>query len=115
MNDHFQLLPAISLSTTTTTTITKTNNINNNNINAKIILQITDLHHFDPELKIFTGPRTTVAIGNATNAGLLAARMLGSFMTQYQNSTLEYMTNSEEVVLKKAEKLETEGYKMYHP
>ena len=51
MNDHFQLLPAISLSTTTTTTITKTNNIN-----AKIILQITDLHHFDPELKIFTGP-----------------------------------------------------------
>lgn len=59
-------------------------------------------------------PVATVAIGNATNAGLLAARMLGSFMTQYQNSTLEYMTNSEDVVLKKAEKLETEGYKQYH-
>ena len=76
MNDHFQLLPVISLSTTTTT---RTNNINNNNINAKIILQITDLHHFDPELKIFTGPRTTVAIGNDVEN--LKSQVLGDYST----------------------------------
>merc|ERR1712137_442919 len=56
-------------------------------------------------------PVATVAIGNAANAGLLAARMLGAFMTQYQKNMEDYMTNQEEVVLKKAEKLETVGYK----
>uniref|UniRef100_A0A6N2LF65 phosphoribosylaminoimidazole carboxylase n=1 Tax=Salix viminalis TaxID=40686 RepID=A0A6N2LF65_SALVM len=58
-------------------------------------------------------PVATVAINNATNAGLLAVRMLGvgdadllARMSQYQEDTRDDVT-------KKAEKLQTDGWETY--
>ncbi|MFQ6635037.1 hypothetical protein Gotur_012414, partial [Gossypium turneri] len=58
-------------------------------------------------------PVATVAVNNATNAGLLAVRMLGigdadllARMNQYQEDTRDY-------VLTKAEKLRKDGWEAY--
>ena len=64
-------------------------------------------------------PVATVAIGNASNAGLLAVRILGvteekcdkgkSLLDRMEN----FMIEQEETVLKKADKLENIGFKQY--
>ena len=65
-------------------------------------------------------PVATVAIGNASNAGLLAVRILGANgnNSDYVGKGLldkmeNYMINQEETVLKKADKLENIGYEQY--
>lgn len=66
-------------------------------------------------------PVATVAIGNASNAGLLAVRILGAAaVTTYgeKGKNLldrmeDYMIGQEEIVLKKADKLENMGFKQY--
>ena len=65
-------------------------------------------------------PVATVAIGNASNAGLLAVRILGANgnNSDYVGKGLldkmeNYMINQEETVLKKADKIENIGYEQY--
>jgi len=58
-------------------------------------------------------PVATVAIQNATNAGLLAIRILGSTDSYLQEKICQYQIDMKETVLKKAEKLETGGWKAY--
>jgi len=58
-------------------------------------------------------PVATVAIQNATNAGLLAIRILGSTDSNLQEKICQYQIDMKETVLKKAEKLETGGWKAY--
>lgn len=58
-------------------------------------------------------PVATVAINNATNAALLAIRILGAFLPEYQNKIDEYHVAMEKEVLGKTEKLETVGYEKY--
>jgi len=59
-------------------------------------------------------PVATVAIGNATNAGLLAVRMLacsgkGDLLSQLKN----YAKEQETTVLDKVGRLEDQGYEEY--
>lgn len=58
-------------------------------------------------------PVATVAIGNAANAGLLAVRMLGVTEPSLLNRMDKFMTDQEDIVLKKSAKLESEGYADY--
>jgi phosphoribosylaminoimidazole carboxylase len=58
-------------------------------------------------------PVATVAIGNAANAGLLAARILGASDPALQGAMLEYQDSMREVVLKKAAALEEKGWRGY--
>lgn len=58
-------------------------------------------------------PVATVAINNATNAGLLAVRILGVGNPEYLLKMEEYMSNMEDEVLSKAERLEKIGYAEY--
>eukprot|EP00252_Welwitschia_mirabilis_P024987 TRINITY_DN7646_c0_g1_i1.p1 TRINITY_DN7646_c0_g1~~TRINITY_DN7646_c0_g1_i1.p1 ORF type:complete len:660 (-),score=161.06 TRINITY_DN7646_c0_g1_i1:145-2124(-) len=58
-------------------------------------------------------PVATVAIQNATNAGLLAVRILGSSDSAIQERMSQYQEDMKETVLKKADKLEAEGWRMY--
>jgi phosphoribosylaminoimidazole carboxylase len=58
-------------------------------------------------------PVATVAIGNATNAGLLAVRILGATDSDLLKKMEDYMLKQETEVLKKADKLEIGGYKSY--
>ena len=58
-------------------------------------------------------PVATVAIGNAANAGLLAARILGSSDRSVRIQIEAYMSREEEIVLSKAVKLETVGHVKY--
>ena len=58
-------------------------------------------------------PVATVAIGNAVNAGLLAARILGASDIRVRLEMEAYMSHEEEVVLSKAVKLETLGFTKY--
>ncbi|ODV84773.1 hypothetical protein CANARDRAFT_28911 [[Candida] arabinofermentans NRRL YB-2248] len=58
-------------------------------------------------------PVATVAINNATNAALLAIRILGVFDSQWMSKMETYMNNMEDEVLEKAEKLENGGYEEY--
>jgi phosphoribosylaminoimidazole carboxylase len=58
-------------------------------------------------------PVATVAIGNSTNAGLLAVRMLGSFVPGLSDAMETYQSKMEEEVLAKAAKLETIGWEAY--
>ena len=58
-------------------------------------------------------PVATVAIGNATNAALLAVRMLGSFVDSLGDAMERYQRRIEAEVLAKAERLEAVGYKAY--
>lgn len=58
-------------------------------------------------------PVATVAINNATNAALLAIRILGAFDFKWITEMEKYMNSMEDEVLGKAEKLESEGYEEY--
>ncbi|KAF5098518.1 hypothetical protein D0Z03_001204 [Geotrichum reessii] len=58
-------------------------------------------------------PVATVAINNATNAALLAIRILGAFVPEYRNKIDAYNINMEQEVLKKTERLEADGYEKY--
>ncbi len=58
-------------------------------------------------------PVATMAINGAKNAGLLAARMIGAHDKKVEKNVAEYITNMEESVLNKAEKLEDIGFKTY--
>jgi 5-(carboxyamino)imidazole ribonucleotide mutase len=58
-------------------------------------------------------PVATVAINGAKNAGLLAAKILGSFDKEISKKVEKYSQNLEKIVLQKGEKLEKLGYKKY--
>ena len=58
-------------------------------------------------------PVATVAIGNATNAGLLAVRILGASDGDLRRKMADYMDEQEAEVLVKAAKLESDGYRTY--
>ena len=58
-------------------------------------------------------PVATVAIGNAKNAGLLAARMLAASDGALQGRLVAWQTEQENEVLDKAAHLEAKGYKAY--
>lgn len=51
--------------------------------------------------------------GNATNAGLLAVRILGSSDATLLAAMDQYMLDQEEDVLNKAAKLESVGFRQY--
>lgn len=55
-------------------------------------------------------PVATVAIGNATNAGLLAVRILAAADERYQAMMQRYMDDMEGEVLGKVERLGKEGW-----
>ncbi|KAG6700586.1 phosphoribosylaminoimidazole carboxylase, chloroplastic-like isoform X1 [Carya illinoinensis] len=58
-------------------------------------------------------PVATVAINNATNAGLLAVRMLGIKDVDLLARMSQYQEDTKNDVLKKAEKLENDGWESY--
>ena len=58
-------------------------------------------------------PVATVAIGNSTNAGLLAARIVGAYEPAVLAAMAVYQDDMEKVVNAKAEKMEKDGYKKY--
>ena len=58
-------------------------------------------------------PVACVAVDNATNAGLLAVRILGSAIQSLNQKMLDYQQDMKEVVLTKAHRLEQEGWQKY--
>jgi phosphoribosylaminoimidazole carboxylase len=54
-----------------------------------------------------------VGINNSTNAALLAIRMLGAFMPEYQEKMMKYQREMEEAVIVKGAKLREEGEVTY--
>lgn len=80
-------------------------------------VKASSLDGIDSLLSIVQMPRgvpvATVAIQNATNAGLLAIRILGSTDSNLQERISQYQIDMKETVLKKAEKLETGGWNAY--
>eukprot|EP01018_Ginkgo_biloba_P017468 Gb_05836 [translate_table: standard] len=58
-------------------------------------------------------PVAAVAIQNATNAGLLAIRILSSIDTDLQRRMTQYQTSMKDTVLNKVEKLEMGGWQAY--
>ena len=58
-------------------------------------------------------PVATVAIGNAANAGLLAARMLAAHEPALLQKMVEYQEGMRTTVLAKAERLESLGWEDY--
>ncbi|MFB2878714.1 5-(carboxyamino)imidazole ribonucleotide mutase [Floridanema aerugineum] len=58
-------------------------------------------------------PVATVAIGNATNAGLLAVQILATYQPQLQEKVVQYRQNLSESVINKQTKLDNVGYKQY--
>lgn len=58
-------------------------------------------------------PVATVAIGNATNAGLLAIRILGASDPDIFTQIRDYQQSLQKMVLNKQEKLEKIGYQAY--
>lgn len=58
-------------------------------------------------------PVATVAIGNAANAGLLAARIVASADPVLLQRMVEYQAGMRDVVMDKAERLERDGWKAY--
>ena len=58
-------------------------------------------------------PVATVAIGNAANAGLLAVRILGSADAVLLQKMVAYQEGMTEMVLGKAERLESKGWRDY--
>lgn len=58
-------------------------------------------------------PVATVAIGNATNAALLAVRILASGDADLWDRVVHYQEDMKDTVIKKAEKLEGEGWERY--
>lgn len=73
-------------------------------------VRASNLEGLDSLLSIVQMPRgvpvATVAINNGLNAGLLAARILGSADPQVQQKVEDYRRSQQEEVLKKAEKME---------
>ncbi|KAL7585152.1 hypothetical protein Lser_V15G46270 [Lactuca serriola] len=58
-------------------------------------------------------PVATVAINNATNAALLALRMLGVSDTALQARMVQFQEDARDIVLEKTEKLEKVGWEAY--
>jgi len=58
-------------------------------------------------------PVATVAVGNAANAGLLAARILAASDAELQGRVLEHQARMEAKVLAKAARLEADGWRAY--
>lgn len=58
-------------------------------------------------------PVATVAIGNATNAGLLAVQILATSQPELQEKVVKYRQNLSETVINKQTKLDNLGYKQY--
>ncbi|KAI3757624.1 hypothetical protein L6452_05166 [Arctium lappa] len=58
-------------------------------------------------------PVATVAINNATNAGLLAVRMLGVTDTTIQARMIQFQEDARDTVLEKTERLEKVGWEDY--
>ncbi len=58
-------------------------------------------------------PVATVAINNAKNAALLAARILAIYNKEIEDRLILYSKELESQVIDKARKLESEGYKKY--
>lgn len=58
-------------------------------------------------------PVATVAIGNATNAGLLAVQMLASHQPALLKQVQDYRQSLTEMVLSKQQKLDEVGYEQY--
>lgn len=54
-------------------------------------------------------PTATVGINNSTNAALLAVRILGSFIPEYQDKMKKYQQEMEEQVIVKGNRLREEG------
>lgn len=50
-----------------------------------------------------------MGINNSTNAALLAIRILGSFIPEYQTAMKKYQLNMEEAVIEKGTKLRMGG------
>ena len=69
---------------------------------------------FFPGLQMPRGvPVATVAIGNALNAGLLAARILGTQDADRVRQMRDYQEYMKDTVMKKADRLETLGWESY--
>jgi phosphoribosylcarboxyaminoimidazole (NCAIR) mutase len=58
-------------------------------------------------------PVATVAIGNAANAGLLAARIISTHSPAILEKMMDYQEGMRSTVLQKAERLEKEGWESY--
>ena len=58
-------------------------------------------------------PVATVAIGNATNAGLLAVQMLASHQPDLLTQVQQYRQSLSEMVMTKQQKLDELGYQQY--
>ncbi|KAF5959008.1 hypothetical protein HYC85_000217 [Camellia sinensis] len=80
-------------------------------------VRASSLDGLDSLLSIVQMPRgvpvATVAINNATNAGLLAVRMLGVGDADLQARMSQYLEDTKNDVLVKAEKLEKDGWETY--
>ncbi|AEO70494.1 uncharacterized protein THITE_2122013 [Thermothielavioides terrestris NRRL 8126] len=76
-------------------------------------VKATHLDGLDSLLSIVQMPRgvptATVGINNSTNAALLAVRILGSFMPEYQEKMRRYQLDMEEQVMVKGNKLRELG------
>ncbi|CAI0433965.1 unnamed protein product [Linum tenue] len=77
----------------------------------------SSLDGMDSLLSIVQMPRgvpvATVAINNATNAGLLAVRILGAGDPDLLARMSQYQEDTREEVLRKAEKLQSQGWESY--
>ncbi|KAF7805215.1 Phosphoribosylaminoimidazole carboxylase, chloroplastic [Senna tora] len=77
----------------------------------------SSLDGIDSLLSIVQMPRgvpvATVAINNATNAGLLAVRILGVADSNLLSRMSQYQEDQKEIVLRKGEKLEADGWESY--
>ncbi|XP_054800601.1 phosphoribosylaminoimidazole carboxylase, chloroplastic-like isoform X1 [Prosopis cineraria] len=80
-------------------------------------VRASSLDGLDSLLSIVQMPRgvpvATVAINNATNAGLLAVRMLGVADNSLLSRMSQYQEDQKETVLRKAAKLEKDGWESY--
>ncbi|KAK1755025.1 Phosphoribosylaminoimidazole carboxylase [Echria macrotheca] len=76
-------------------------------------VKATHMDGLDSLLSIVQMPRgvptATVGINNSTNAALLAIRILGSFLPQYQEKMKKYQLDMEEAVIEKGTKLREGG------
>ncbi|XP_051124342.1 phosphoribosylaminoimidazole carboxylase, chloroplastic-like isoform X3 [Andrographis paniculata] len=80
-------------------------------------VRASTLDGIDSLLSIVQMPRgvpvATVAINNATNAGLLAVRLLGVGDIELQARMAQYLQDRRDEVLIKANKLENDGWENY--
>ncbi|KAK4178651.1 hypothetical protein QBC36DRAFT_99513 [Triangularia setosa] len=80
-------------------------------------VKATHLDGIDSLLSIVQMPRgvptATVGINNSTNAALLAIRILGSFVPEYQQAMKKYQVDMEEAVIVKGTKLREGGDAAY--